>query len=588
MKRVKDAAKTKAMGLVILAVFAGLAMLLTRPMLTEGHDAVYKAPGDPNFQAWTLAWDVREIRRSPTNLFNSNIFFPNGDTLAYSDSQVSTALLSWPLLAVTGNPLQSANLTLVVNFFLAGVGMYLLAHRLTRNRAAALVAGIIFAFAPPRVAQIWHLQMTSVAWMPLCLLFLHRFSEGKKWHDAALAGLFLVVQTLATWYLGLMLTVAIIVFLAVRLVVDRRTFTPVWMLTLLAVLAVSAAAVAPFTAPYLRTHAKDPRFVRTVEETDQFSADIRDFAVASEPNLVWGTLTSGLRKTTVKRGGPTERSLFPGLLPLLLGMAGTVLLFARGKGEERFYVRYYVSLAAVGVLLCLGTKLYFFGRSIDMPMPYHLLYYLFPGFKVIRVPARFIVLVVLALAVLSAFAVKALVMKVSERHRPSTAGLAALALAVLVILDVMTASLPMFPVPARNDFAEVYHWLAAQPGDAPTVEIPMAAYDPRTFKAGLQYERSWLPRESMRTYYSTLHWKKLLNGYSGYIPDSYYEAVKVTAGFPSIESLAWLKVKGIKYIIVHGRQLDPNTLQRVFDYSLDHKEMQSWKVFGRDYVYRIR
>jgi hypothetical protein len=97
----------------------------------------------------------------------------------------------------------------------------------------------------------------------------------------------------------------------------------------------------------------------------------------------------------------------------------------------------------------------------------------------------------------------------------------------------------------------------------------------------------------MRTYYSTLHWKRLLNGYSGFIPDSYYEAVLATAGFPSTESIAWLKATGIQYVIVHASLMDPATLQKVFAWSLKHKDLQPWKVFDQnpkdvDYVYRLR
>ena len=80
----------------------------------------------------------------------------------------------------------------------------------------------------------------------------------------------------------------------------------------------------------------------------------------------------------------------------------------------------------------------------------------------------------------------------------------------------------------------------------------------------------------------------MLNGYSGFIPTSYYDAVKATADFPSKEAIAFLKKEGIKYIIVHGGELDPATLKRVFDYSLENNDLQSVKVFGSDYVYRIR
>jgi hypothetical protein len=585
--------KGRAVGLVIIILFMVLACVFTRPMITRGNNSVYKAPYDPTFQAWTLAWDVRALEKNPFNLFNANIYFDNPYTLAYSDHQLMTAVMAWPLVAATGNPIQAQNLMLIFNLFLCAVGAYLLANRLTHNRAAAFVAGMVFAFAPPRLAHIWHLQLSAAGWIPLCLLFLHKYSEEGGWKNAALAGLFLVVQTLATWYYGLILSVAIIVFLVVRLVMYRKAVTLRWVLTLVIVFALAAGLITPFAIPYLKVHAKDPGFVRSVSEVDMFSADVRDFAIAPEENLLWGGATAGLRKTTVKRGGPTERTLFPGLLPLVLGIAGAVVLFARGKGRERFYVRFYVALAAVGALMCLGTRLYFFGHSANIPMPYDIFYYLFPGSRVMRVPARFIILVLLALAVLSAFAVNALLGWLATRKKPVLGALALLAIVALLVVDLMSVSLEMTRVPLKDEFPPVYTWLQQQAGEAPTAELPLARYDPKTYRAGLQYETTWQAREAPRTYYSTLHWKKLLNGYSGYIPPSYYEGVKATAGFPSKESIAWLKANGVKYVIVHASLMNPVTLQKVFVWSLKHNDLQPWKVFDqnkkdKDYVYRLR
>ena len=438
-----------------------------------------------------------------------------------------------------------------------------------------------------------HLQLATAGWIALCLLFLTRFSEDGHFYDAALAGLFLVVQTLATWYYGIMLAVAILLFLVVRLIMNRKGFTLAWTLKLVVVLALAAAVITPFALPYLKIHSEDPRFVRSVNEVEIFSADVTDFATAAQQNWLWGSLTSGLRKGTLKRGWPTERSLFPGLLPLLLGIAGAVVLFRKGEGQDRFQVRYYVALGALGVVLCLGTKLYFFCHSAAIPMPYDLFYYLFPGFKVIRVPARFIILVILALAILSAFAIRAGLAWLGKKKSIALNGLVALVIVGLLLLDLMSVAMPMHKITAKEKFPAVYTWLAAQKGRAPTAELPLANYDPETFISGLQYEPTWLEREPMRTYYSTLHWKKLLNGYSGFIPDTYYEAVKATHGFPSTESIAWLKVMGVKYVIVHASLYDPVTLQKIFVWSLKHKDLQPWMVFDRDtkdkdYVYRLR
>jgi hypothetical protein len=405
-----------------------------------------------------------------------------------------------------------------------------------------------------------------------------------------------VAQTLATWYYGIILACAILLYLVVLLVMRRKTYTIKWTLTLVVCLAVAGAVIAPFAVPYLKIHSEDPRFVRDINEVDLFSADIRDFAISSEQNWIWGNATAGLRKTTVKRGGPTERTLFPGMMPLVLGIIGAVMLFMRGKDNERFYVRYYVALGAFGVVMCLGTTLNIFGHSYNIPMPYDLFFYVFPGFKVMRVPARFIILVILALAVLSGFCVRAVLTWVTARRSAALGALVALAIIALVVLDLMSVALPMHEVPLKQDFPKVYKWLAQQKGDVPVAELPLANYRRRTFEAGLQYEPTWLEREPMRTYYSTLHWKKMLNGYSGFIPSSYYEAVATTAGFPSVESIAWLKATGIKYVIVHARLTDPVTLEKIFKWSLKKKGgLTPWKVFDNnrkkgdiDYVYKLQ
>ncbi|HEY5502482.1 MAG TPA: hypothetical protein VIJ97_04160, partial [Candidatus Anoxymicrobiaceae bacterium] len=233
MKRPESNAKGRALGLVIIIAFIGLACLFTRPMISKARDYVYKDSSDPVFQAWTLQSDARALANNPLALFSANIYYPNQDTLAYSDHQLSTALLALPLLAITHNPMQTANYMLIFNFFLSALGAYLLTNHLTKNRIAAIAAGLMFAFGAPRLAQVMHLQLSTAGWIPLCLLFLTRYTEKGRWYDAALAGLFLVVQTLATWYYGVMLAIAIILFLAVRLIMKRQTFTLKWTLSLL-------------------------------------------------------------------------------------------------------------------------------------------------------------------------------------------------------------------------------------------------------------------------------------------------------------------------------------------------------------------
>jgi hypothetical protein len=587
--RFRKVVKRRGAGFAILLFFLILALVFTRPMITKGSDHVYREPYDPMFQAWTLAWDVRALTHDPLNLFNANIFFPNQYTLAYSDHQVATAVMSMPLMAATGNPIQAANYMLIFNFFLCEVGAYLLVMHLTQSRLAGVVAGIAFAFALPRMAQMGHLQLSAAAFIPLCLLFLHRYSEEGRPRDAAVCGLFLVLETLSTWYYGMILAFAILIFLIVRFIMKRRAFTLKWIATFAAVIAVAVLVVVPFGLPYQRIHEKDPRYHRDIDEVTLFSADVRDFTAAAEDSLVWRNVTAAARNEANERGGKTERSLFPGLVPLILGIAGAAYLFAQGRGAARFDVRYYVTLAAAAFLMCLGTSFFFFGHKLAIPMPYHLFYYAFPGFKVMRVPARFSILISLSLAVLSGFAVKGMMSWLGRRRR----GKALLTLLVsvvvlgLLLVDLMPVSLPMTRIPLKDQFPGIYTWLAERQGEAPTAELPLADYNPRTFNAGIQYEPTWAEREGPRTYFSTLHWKKIFNGYSGFIPTTYYMGVKVMSNFPSQKSIDFLRNMGIEYVIVHGRLLEPAKLQSVLDWDARHRDFQLLEKSGQDYAFRI-
>jgi hypothetical protein len=579
--------KKRGPGMAIILVFLALSMIITRPLITKAADSAYEEPYDPTFQAWTLAWDARALTSNPFGLFHANIFYPNPNTLAYSDHQIVTAIIAMPVLAITGNPMQTANYMLIFNLFLCAVGAYLLVVYLTDSRMAGMVAGVAFAFATPRLAHMGHLQLSAAAFIPLTLLFLHRYSEEGHTGDAVLFGFFAVLQTLSTWYYGMILGVSIIVFLIVRLIMRPRAFTLKWTATLLVVLAVAFALVVPFVIPYIRVHEAEPRFERKADEVDLFSADVRDFGAASEYSLVWGDLTRDVRKETNKRGGETERSLFPGLVPLLLGIAGAAYLFVKGRGAARFDVRYYVSLAVISFLMCLGTSLYFFGSKVDLPMPYELFYYGFPGFRAMRVPGRFIILISLSLAVLSGFAVKGMLSWLRRRSKVVLPALVSIVILGLLIVDVMSVNLPMTRVPTKDEFPQVYEWLAEREKDATAVELPLADYNPRTFVAGLQYEPTWAAREAWRTYYSILHWKKIFNGYSGYIPDNYYEGVKATRDFPSKEAVNFLKKQGVEYVIVHGKLLEPERLQSVYDWDIAHDDFNPVAQFKLDCVYRL-
>ena len=140
---------------------------------------------------WIINWQAHQLLRAPLALFNAPIFHPLPDTLALSEIIWPAAPAAAPLLAATANPVLVYNLTFLGSFFVAAVGMYALALYVTRNRLAALLAGLIYAFSPYQLLHLSQVQLISIGGLPLTLLYLERFWTTGRRHDGLMLALFM-------------------------------------------------------------------------------------------------------------------------------------------------------------------------------------------------------------------------------------------------------------------------------------------------------------------------------------------------------------------------------------------------------------
>ena len=92
-------------------------------------------------------------------------------------------------------------------------------------------------------------------------------------------------------------------------------------------------------------------------------------------------------------------------------------------------------------------------------------------------------------------------------------------------LEFWVAPLRLWPYPHRPP---LYEFLARQP-DGVVAEFPVPRLE------------SWPAHEARYVYMSIFHWKRLVNGYSGYYPPSYAARMQRLATFPDPGSLAQLR-----------------------------------------------
>ena len=204
-------------GLAALA-FAGLALLLTWPLATAAGAAI---PGDGYGDNVTFLWNfwwMRHALASATDAaFSSTyLFYPAGIDLTL---HTHTALGAW-LGATAGRTLSAATALDVYIWLCVGLNgfcTYLLAWRLTRNRAAALVAGLFFAASPYFTGRLrGHVNLLGAWCLPAFWLCFTRALDERSPRAAIAAGLVLAAAPYIDYYYTVYLFVLAGCLLAVR------------------------------------------------------------------------------------------------------------------------------------------------------------------------------------------------------------------------------------------------------------------------------------------------------------------------------------------------------------------------------------
>jgi hypothetical protein len=500
---------------IVAALGLGVSLILLLHQQVGHLDSVPDL-GDPLFSVWRIGWVNHQLFTDPRHLFDANIFYPERLTLTLSDPIVLPALMAAPLLAAGVHPVVAYNLLLLSAFWFSGIAVYLLVERLTASPRAAFIAGLIYACCGYRFEHYSHLELQMTQWMPLGLLALHLLigrgpgsgspksvggsQDWRRWWYALAFAAALAAQLYSSMYYAVFFVVYAALIGVGLLIVHRPSIR-----RLALPLAVSAAIAVIAAVPLVRAFvAAEPiKGQRSEGEVRLYSAVPDDYLRVHRDSLLW--------RNVLHRPAP-ERTLFPGAAPFTLAVVGMV-----------------PPLGAIRLIYTAGLLLSFDGTLGLNGVSYPFFYRWLSPFRGLRAPARFGALVALTLAILAGFgAQRALAWRPSRRYQHA-------AFAVLVAFVMIDA------------------WPALSVG--PVWKEPPSIYD------ALKYTRSvviaempLLDNETANIpfmYFSLWHWTRMVNGYSGFIPNSYAEFRKGMVFFPDASSIATLRRLGVTYVSVN-------------------------------------
>ncbi len=625
-----------------LVVFSVLAVAMTWPLACHLTDHLPSDLGDPLYAVWLLDWDIHALKTGFKDFWNGNIFFPHQGTVLYMDYYFALALLAFPLAVLSHNLILSYNVLFILSFILCALGMYLLVYYLTRVRAAALVAGIVIAFCPFRMAHISHLELLYFAWMIFCFLFLHRFFDNPSYGNLAGVGIFFILQALSCAYYGVFLWLFVGLFVP-YFGYKKRFFKRKDFWVKMSLLALSCFIILlPLFYPYLHVH-KQMMFTRDILEAEHYSAQLQHFLRVPPWNIVWGDVLRGQpspewqrylgvvvfllgaywlvsrrrsRREELRRertrlffwwdiltgfylllilhvalsGGFTIRwgevkilsvhRLVNPLIILTISLSLRIGLAAwRGRKRSRPEIpttslsqRFFLFTLVLAWLLAMGPSIKLFDKKI-LTGPYILLHEWIPIFQSLRAPSRFSVMMMIALALMSGWAIAALMEKPRKLwHKKAIPFLAG----ILILIDYASVPIRLETAAGLKKIPDIYSYVKDLPAGSSLIELPMPQ---------VSEERG---REALLMYYSTFHRKKIVNGYSGYFPPGYtiiYESMEV---FPSDETFRLLSDLEVEYVLIHtqGFRADKGEqMQAMLRAYPDRVELKA--AAGGDFLYRL-
>lgn len=518
---------------LIVLLFAGLTMVMAAPWSLHPASRVVVDNPDTHLFLWTLGWDTHAFTAGPAGIFDANIYAPNPNTLAYSENAIGAAFLAAPVIWATGDLVLALNLVLLSACALCGIGAFFLARRLGLGTPAALVCGLVFAFAPTRFYRMSQLHQNAVQWLPFALAFLHSYLDGGRARDLRLALAFFTLQALTSGHAAVFLAVTMACVVTYNALRGPALRPLQWLRDAGVPGALLLLPSAALLLPYRRA-----RVDVGLDRSAEVWAVTPESFLAS-PSTVHQWILSWFTDRPVN--DLANAFLFPGYLAV--GLALVALWPGGGAASDAAAARQrrlawgYAVVAVVSVLF-----------YVDGPLSLWPWVRSLPGFTFIRVSSRFVTVTTLALAVLAGVGVERLLR--GRRARVAAMATAGLSLALLAEYSTHPFTGVAFSMPRPETVA----WLAAQPGPKVVAEVPV----PRASNGGA-YERF----ETAAMLHSTLAWWPTIHGYSGTRPERHDRVFRAMNTFPDAGSLEAMRSLGVTHVIAHRRLYPPDAWQRL-------------------------
>jgi len=488
--------------LIVIILFICASLIYFWPAVTHFTTSL---PGnqDELFITFAITKMARKFPQPLDQLFDSGIFYPVTNSQVFSDLFITSGILVKPFLAYFKEPVVAFNTILLIGQFLTLYSCYLLLKQMTKNKLISFQFSLVFGYSLIHLHYIPHLHTFFIAFVPLSGWILLRWIENNK-----IVWFYLWFLVLGLQILNSPLPAYFILYLTCFLIWSK-----------------------PESIKLLKNNFKH-LIIAIVSSYVFFYPFIKAYFVVSDQHNYQRPLSEVVHfsLSPEKLGGPF-------FSPILFGATLFVLIWLIKKRKLDEYKIWLTGMLGA-LVLSLGPVLHWMGKTVKIPfpipLPYLLFYFLIPGFNSFRTPSRWLNMFALMAIILSALVWHKFIRKEKT-----------IIMTCLIVLINLICFTPRYSnyvmIPTFDQVPPIYQWLKVQPQKI-VVELPMAAWD----------KEEQTEQEIMRMYWSLYHGKILVNGYSGFFPQSHLQLTSITQKqFPDKASLSALQNSGAQILLIH-------------------------------------
>lgn len=518
----------------------------------------YSEGGDAMFNSWAVARNQHCIlRQDCPHYANGNVFFPHNDTMLYSESELSSGLVTLPLYFINPDPLFSNNVLTIMSFFLSGWFMYLLAKYLSRGKKFSeiysILAGLIFEFAPIKMTEVWHLQNLSILYLPLAILLILKFFETAKKRYLSFLFIALVLQFYASWDQMFFVLLAVLSFIVGMTLFKASSVRK--SIIVLSVIVAATLTTLPLAVQYVH-FSKSSGATFTLNDQTSYESSLSDYTKPYAGTL-FGRLYYKLRPHAEVNSFNPDSDSYHGLVLYAVAILVVFLALKRKFNSKKDTYNYAVVMALVlvalvGFVVSLGPLLkvrgsYYYpwlggGIPVTIPLPYILVDKYLPQLDFVRAIGRASVITLFALC-----CTLALTPTITADLRVKYRYLLVAVVCFLVVIEILPDHRVVM---SRNSYAytlqvpKVYKYIKQNKSindlivltadkDYPNAPFPIV-----------------IPEDMLWAGYTN---RNIFNGYSSYQPPEYAQEYADFQDFNSGD-IAKMKALGLRYVLV-DRQL---------------------------------